>query len=300
MENHAEPLIQFKPEHTFFVGIDSDGCVFDSMELKNKECFIPNIIKYWDLQAVSKYARETGEFVNLYSHWRGTNRFPALIRVFDLLEKRPEIRKRGFAVPKAESLRRFIHSGVVLGNPSLEKAVRETRDPVLERALEWSLAVNRSVGEMVKNVPPFPLVVACLEKLSRHADIVVVSGTPGEALRREWAESGLSRFASVIAGQEMGKKEDHIRLTSNGRYAAGRILMIGDAPGDMKAAHANGALFYPIIPGLEEMSWERFHNDVMEIFLNEQYTREYEKKLIDEFNRHLPETPPWENGETVI
>jgi len=31
------------------------------------------------LQAVSKYAREAGEFVNLYSKWRGINRWPALL-----------------------------------------------------------------------------------------------------------------------------------------------------------------------------------------------------------------------------
>ena len=60
-------LKNFKPEHEFMVGIDSDGCAFDTMEIKHKECFIPNIIKYWNLQPVSKYARSAAEFVNLYS-----------------------------------------------------------------------------------------------------------------------------------------------------------------------------------------------------------------------------------------
>ena len=63
----AQPLADLEPQHEFFVGIDSDGCAFDTMEIKHKECFIPNIIKYWDLQPVSKYAREAAEFVNLYS-----------------------------------------------------------------------------------------------------------------------------------------------------------------------------------------------------------------------------------------
>jgi hypothetical protein len=77
-------LKAFKAKHDFFVGIDSDGCAFDSMEIKHKECFIPNIIKHWDLQAVSKYARMAAEFVNLYSKWRGINRWPALVMVFDV------------------------------------------------------------------------------------------------------------------------------------------------------------------------------------------------------------------------
>src|SRR4029077_6064399 len=73
------PLRQFVKSHYFFIGIDSDGCVFDTMEVKHKECFIPNIIKFYHLAAISKYVREVFEFLNLYSKWRGTNRFPGLV-----------------------------------------------------------------------------------------------------------------------------------------------------------------------------------------------------------------------------
>lgn len=43
------------------VCIDSDGTVFDSMELKHKECFGPAFVDGWDLQNVSQYAREVWE-----------------------------------------------------------------------------------------------------------------------------------------------------------------------------------------------------------------------------------------------
>ena len=62
-------LREFQKCNEFFVGIDSDGCAFDTMEVKHKECFIPNIIRYYNLAAVSKYAREAAEFINLYSQW---------------------------------------------------------------------------------------------------------------------------------------------------------------------------------------------------------------------------------------
>src|SRR5574339_129779 len=94
----ATPLAEMKPNHEFFIGIDSEGCVFDTMEIKQKECFWPNTVKYWHLQAVSKYAREAVEFVNLYSKWRGINRWPALVRVFDLLRERPEVQARKVGV----------------------------------------------------------------------------------------------------------------------------------------------------------------------------------------------------------
>ena len=65
-----ETLEAFEPSHDFFVGLDSDGCVFDSMEIKHKECFTPMFIKHWKLQSASKYARRAWEFSNLYSKTR--------------------------------------------------------------------------------------------------------------------------------------------------------------------------------------------------------------------------------------
>src|SRR5579863_8763947 len=95
----AQPLRDFKPRHKFFIGIDSDGCVFDTMEVKHKECFAPMLVKHFHFQAASKYARETWEFVNLYSKSRGCNRFQALMLTFNLLRDRPEVKARGVAVP---------------------------------------------------------------------------------------------------------------------------------------------------------------------------------------------------------
>ncbi len=289
-------LIEFRPEHNYFVGVDSDGCAFDTMELKHKECFIPNIIKHWNLQAVSKYAREAAEFVNLYSKWRGINRFPALVKVFDLLKERPDVQRRGAAIPDVPALKDFIDSGVPLGNPSLKEAVEKSGDPVLTQALAWSEAVNATIADMVHGVPPFPFVRESLEKLSRQADVMVVSATPSEALQREWKEHGIDAFVRLIAGQEMGGKKEHLQLATGGKYAPDHVLMIGDAPGDLRAAKANNARFYPINPGHEEASWERFYNEILDLFLDGGYTEEVEAKLIAEFDRYLPENPPWEKA----
>ena len=82
-------MIDLTPKHPFLIGIDSDGCVFDTMEVKHKECFAPNVIKYFGLAGVSKYAREACDFVNLYSKSRGINRFPALIEELEWTAARP-------------------------------------------------------------------------------------------------------------------------------------------------------------------------------------------------------------------
>ena len=69
--------------------------------------------------------------------------------------------------------------------------------------------------------------------------------------------------------------------------------MTGDAPGDMKAARANGVLFYPINPGHEEDSWERFYNEALDKFFAKEYEGDYEAALVEEFESYLPEIPPW-------
>jgi phosphoglycolate phosphatase-like HAD superfamily hydrolase len=288
-----QSLIDFAPQHKFFVGIDSDGCAFDSMEIKHKECFCPNTIRYWRLQPVSKYAREAWDFVNLYSKWRGTNRWPALVMVFDLLRERAEVKARHANIPHADKLRGFLTSGKPLSNDGLKQFMAEHPDAELDRAMEWSKAVNRSVEEIVFGLPPFPFVRESMALLRQNADAIVVSQTPTDALVREWREHNLDALVRMIAGQELGTKKQHLKLATEGRYAPDHVLMIGDAPGDYDAARANKALFFPINPGHEEASWERLYQEGIHKFLNGQYAGKYEAALIAEFEKLLPSTPPW-------
>jgi hypothetical protein len=69
--------------------------------------------------------------------------------------------------------------------------------------------------------------------------------------------------------------------------------MIGDANGDLKAARANNALFFPINPGEEEKSWQRLYEEGLDRFFAGTYAGEYETALIEEFDTYLPSTPPW-------
>ena len=284
-------MIDITPKHDYLVGIDSDGCAFDTMELKHKECFAPNHVLHWDLQGVSKYAREASDFVNLYSKSRGINRFPALVEVLEWLQKRPEVKARGVKIEIPQSLRDWIATETKLGNPALEKAVAETNDPGLKRTLDWSTAINASVAEMVYGVPPFPFVRESIQKLSRQADVLVVSATPQEALKREWDEHDLTQYVVAICGQEIGTKTESLQAAS--KYAAGHTLMIGDAPGDYKAAVANDALFFPVNPGAEEASWKRFYEEGIERFFSGTFAGQYQGELLDEFDSYLPEKPPW-------
>ena len=285
----------YTPKHEFLIGIDSDGCAFDTMELKHKECFIPNTIRYWNLQGVSKYAREAGEFVNLYSKSRGINRFPALVEVLQWLQRRPEVKARHAKIEIPKSLTDWIATETKLGNPALKKIVAETNDPGMAQTLAWSLAINETVDQIVGDgVPPFPCVVECLDKMTPLADILVVSATPHAALVREWQEQDIEKYVAAICGQEVGTKKESLQAAqTKGHYGANKILMIGDAPGDQSAAEANQALFYPINPGAEDASWQRLYDEGLDRFFNGTFAGAYQDQLLKEFHAKLPATPPW-------
>ncbi|MGL4595583.1 MAG: HAD family hydrolase [Thermoguttaceae bacterium] len=292
----ASPMqLDYSPQHDFLIGIDSDGCAFDTMELKHKECFVPMTIKYWNLQGVSKYAREAFEFVNLYSKSRGINRFPALIETLQWLQRRPEVKARGVKIEIPQSLIDWVKRETKLGNPALEQEVKRTNDPDLIQTLEWSLAVNRAVDSIVdKGVPPFPNLRESLDKMKGMADILVVSATPQDALVREWDEQQISQYVAAICGQEVGTKKESLEMAKKiGNYAENHILMIGDAPGDHKAALATGSLFFPINPGAEEASWKRLLDEGLDKFFSETFAGKYQQKLVEEFNTYLPEMPTW-------
>jgi len=291
--NYTKILSDIQQTKEYFVGIDSDGCTFDTMEIKHKECFCPNTILHWNLQVISKYVREAWEFVNLYSQMRGCNRFHALINVIELLSERKEVLAYNVKLPDMSAIIEWTIKETKLCNEALAKYEEQINDPIISKTLKWSLEINKSITQMVHGIPPFPYVKDSLAKISEIADTMVVSQTPVEALDREWEQNDMKKFVSIIAGQEFGTKKEHIKYGAKGKYDDEKILMIGDAPGDMKAAKDNGVLFYPINPSQEEKSWKRFYNEGLDRFFAGTYKGMYEDKLINKFFECLSLTPKW-------
>ncbi len=296
----AKALKGFRPKHEFLVGIDSDGCAFDTMGIKQRECFLPWMISYFSLEPVAQAARECKEFADLFSKTRGANRHKTARRIItELLPSHPMTKAGGFEVPQYPHYFAWVDDPKsVLSNDGLKKAIEQASNPdakrELELALAWSERVNLAIEETVKGVPPFAYVRESLKKIQPLADVIVVSATPAEALKREWQEHDIAKYVAIIAGQEMGTKAQQLDCVTEGKYGKNHVLMIGDAPGDMDAARANDALFYPINPGKEVASWKRFHDQAFDKFITGTYTGEYEKELIAEFDAYLPERPPWE------
>jgi hypothetical protein len=143
-------------------------------------------------------------------------------------------------------------------------------------------------------VPPFPWALKALEKMQGQSDCIVVSQTPEAALVKEWRHHKIEHFVSLIAGQELGTKAEHLTLAAGGKYPLGRVLMIGDALGDLKAAEKAGALFYPIMPRGEDASWQRLCEEGYARFLDNTFAGAYADGLKQTFLAALPERAPWQ------
>ncbi len=300
MTDAAKELKEFKPRKKYFVGIDSDGCAFDTMGIKHRECFCPWMIGCFGLQPVAQAARECKEFADLFSKTRGANRHKTLKLILEkLLPSHPMVKQRGFNVPQLQHYFAWVDDPKsILSNDGLKKAIANAKDPQAKKewelVLDWSKKVNQAITDIVKGVPPFPFVRESLEKMRPMADVIVVSATPGEALLREWEEHDIASYADIIAGQEMGTKSQQLEYATKGKYGENCVLMIGDAPGDMKAARENNALFYPVMPGKETESWKRFYTEAFDRFIKGKYADVYEQKLVTEFEASLPDKPAWE------
>lgn len=286
----AKGTRDYRAEKPFLICIDSDGCAFDTMEIKHKECFIPAMIQAFDLQPVSRYAREAWEYVNLYSRMRGMNRFLTLLLTLDALKTHPAAIEREFTPPALPEIRAWAERSANLNNASLEA---EPQTEEIRRTLDWSLDCNKRIRELVKNVPPFPYAAPSVRLLAEKADIVVVSATNEDALLREWEHGGLLPLVKRVCGQESGSKKEVIRSIRD-HYDRDHILMMGDAPGDRKAAEENSVSFYPILPNAESKSWKRFLEGDAETFFTGRNREEMLGERYEEFLLSLPEKAPWQ------
>jgi phosphoglycolate phosphatase-like HAD superfamily hydrolase len=274
--NTREELVNFKPRREFFIGIDSDGTVFDSMTIKHLQAFIPAALSIWPLGERTEHFKKIMTHINLYSEHRGINRFAGLLLAFKELES-----ETGAEEPMVAPapLQAFVENSDTLSNAALKAWMMENPHPFLNAVYQWSLEADRLFEEHTRNLPPFLNVEPALRFMAQQADIMVISSASGLGLDKDWSYSGLQRYTALIAGQEIGNKKTQIALGASGKYSPQKVLMIGDAPGDLEAALSAGASFYPIIPGREEESWIRLLEKGLPEFFAGTYRGEFENEI---------------------
>lgn len=274
----------------FLVALDSDGTVLDSMLPKHEGCFGPLFAEFFRGGAAPEPLREVWRFVNLESRSRGANRYRALVQALRLLPGHPRAGRRREAWSRlASDLELWLASEPAPSGASLERAVARGF-PRLEPALAWSRAVDGAIGLLP---PPAAYEGArrALPAIAARADILVLTGAPEAAVRSEWTAAGLLAYAAAVDGQERGPKATALAARRAGRYAPGRVLVVGDAMGDLEAARSADASFFPIVPGREEECWDCFAREGLERFASGE--RSPGRGLLADFLDALPADPPW-------
>lgn len=272
---------QYEKSKDFLVCVDSDGCAMDTMEIKHRKCFAPEMIKTWGLYEKEDYILNLWYDLNLYTRTRGINRFKGLAETFKIISK------EGIEIKDLESIINWVETTNELSNNSLKREIEKTNSEGLKMALAWSLAVNESIENLPQDDEPFEGVKVGLEGISKLADISVVSSANGEALDSEWNRHDLVKYLKALLGQEAGTKQHCIAELKKKGYDANKILMVGDAPGDLQAAQNNGVFFYPILVNKEGFSWDRLLNEAVPKLIKGEFTKEYQDMLIKEFNDTL-------------
>lgn len=296
----------FKPQKKYLVAVDTDGCITDNMNGKQMLVFHPQYMEFYQLWKIESYFRETAEYYNLFSVYRGCNRFIATQLTLKTLHTRKDVQLAAMRtyteIPPVEPINRYIEfcnkNRLGPGNGSLERFLEANpMDLQIYKFLGWSEAVNRSFPFISMRIPPFENVEESLKMMYETTDIIVVSQTPYDDLADYWEFYGLSKYVRIICSQEMGSKEHHLEIIKRrSNYSDKNVLMIGDSDGDLKAIKKNSGCFYPILPGKEKDSWEELP-DLFMTFLKGNYVLECEKKLIDEFSKILLKTPAWEKQD---
>lgn len=246
-----ENLQDFTPCKKYLVCVDSDGCAMDTMDIKHIRCFGPCMVEEWNLHAWEDAILTRWNEINLYTMTRGINRFKGLAMALE------EIDLQYTKIENVSDFVRWAEKAPELSNRALEEMIAKTDKPIFKKALNWSLAVNKSIAALAQSDKlPFDGVREGLAAAHAIADVAVVSSANRDAVEEEWEFYHLLENVNILLCQDAGSKAHCISELIKKGYEADHILMVGDAPGDWEAAQNNGVYFYPILVRKEIYSWQ--------------------------------------------
>lgn len=276
-------LTDFQKTKEYLVCVDSDGCVMDTMDVKHIRCFGPCMVEEWDLHAWQDEILTSWNDVNLYTLTRGINRFKGLAIALK------EVDEKYKKVDDVETLIRWAEHAKELSNAALEREIAANpQSVVLKKALSWSKSVNERINALPEEEKlPFQMSKEGLAYAHERANVAVVSSANLDAVLEEWEKYGLLEYVDTVLSQNVGSKAFCIAELLKKGYDKQKVVMCGDAPGDMQAAETNGVAYYPILVKKEKESWAEFISTGFNKLIDGEYAGEYAQRKKDEFLNNL-------------
>lgn len=275
-------LKDFKKTHDYLICVDSDGCAMDTMDIKHFRCFGPCMVEEWGLEQWAQPILSRWNDINLYTMTRGINRFKGLALALR------EIDGKYRRIDGVDELERWVASAPALSNDGVKAAIEAGGGEVLSKALSWSMKVNEIINALPFDVKkPFGGVLEGLKYAHGLADIAIVSSANLQAVDEEWALYGLLDHVDILLAQDVGSKAFCIQELLKKGYDNDKVLMTGDAPGDLDAAKSNGVLYYPILVRHEKESWAEFRETAVGKLTSGGYSGAYQQEKIEAFLSNL-------------
>ena len=273
----------FIKKHEYLVCVDSDGCAMDTMDIKHFRCFGPRMVDEWELSEWREEILARWNEINLYTMTRGINRFKGLARALS------EISQKYREIEGITTLVDWAENSPELSNSALEREIEKNPESVsLKKALSWSQAVNRSITELPEEeIKPFALAKEALCRAHEVADVAIVSSANLGAVMEEWTKHGLLAHTDIVMAQNSGSKAACIKALLEKGYDKNRVLMCGDAPGDLAAAEKCGVYFFPILVKRERESWGEFMDTALSRLIDGSYGDAYAERKKNEFIENL-------------
>lgn len=267
-------LYDFERKKEFLVCVDSDGCAMDTMDCKHIHCFGPCMVEEWGLQKWEEPILKMWNDINLYTMTRGINRFKGLAMALKRIDS------LYCPIEGVDAFSAWTEVAPELSNNSVREAALVESGSCFVKALSWSVKVNKAIDTLPENIKkPFELAKEGLAAAHEFADVAIVSSANPEAVYEEWERCGLLEHVDVLCCQDVGSKEHCIKMLNFQGYAPGHVLMVGDAPGDLKAAESAGVYYYPILVRFEKQSWQELIDFGFQTFCDGSYAAyELEKK----------------------
>ena len=278
-------LENYQKQKEYLVCVDSDGCAMDTMDIKHILCFGPCMVDEWGLDAWRDEILSRWNDINLYTITRGINRFKGLAKALD------EINEKYTHIEGIEQLVAWAEISPELSNAAVQREIDAHPDEIIfKKALSWSIAVNRSINALPDDKKlPFPLAREALEFAHRYADVAIVSSANLEAVLEEWEMHHLIEHTDIVLAQNVGSKAYCISELLKCGYDRDKVLMCGDALGDMQAAEKNGVYYYPILVRHERESWQELMDEGLEHLMKSSYAGEYQSRKRKQFLKNLGE-----------
>ena len=278
-------LSKYKKNREYLVCVDSDGCAMDTMDIKHFLCFGPCMVDEWELGQWREEILARWNEINLYTITRGINRF------LGLAASLCEIDKKYTPIEDVAELYDWAENAPELSNDALIAMIEKNPDKnVFKKALSWSIAVNKAITALPDDKKrPFPMVREALEFAHTFADVAIVSSANLGAVLEEWEMHGLIGHTDIVLSQNDGSKAFCIGELLKKGYSPDKVVMCGDALGDLAAAEKNGVGFYPILVRAEKQSWEEFISTAAQKLQRGEYAGEYQASKRAAFLKNLGE-----------